>query len=151
MKNSTDYRKDARRRIKARRASLRKDLAELKGAERRTDAMARVLETLPKKIKSRANVEINIYGSYVYAIVRPAFERFTDNDTLLITDWCASNSKFEFAKRVNSGSGTWYHELKRWIGYSYYNIEFATISNIDGCELIETETTEVVKRYEVKC
>lgn len=147
----TELQKVARTLLSEQRKSLRKQMADLKGQERRTDALANLLDTLPQKIKSRSKIDWYISGSMLYVTVRPAFKRFTENDTILITDWCARQEKFDFAKEVSSSTGTWNHKLKRWIGWAYYNIEFDTIANVDGCELVEVEETIKQKRFEVKC
>ena len=53
----TEFQKQARNLLTYRRSELRKSLQALKGQERRTDAFANVLETLPKKIRSRSIVD----------------------------------------------------------------------------------------------
>jgi len=124
---------------------------DLKGNERRTDVIANLLDTLPQKIKSRSTIDWYISGHMFYVTVRPAFKRFTENDTILITDWCGRQEKFEFTKEVKSSNGTWNHKLRRWVGWSFYSIEFDTIANVDGCELVEVEETIKQKRFVVKC
>lgn len=156
----TEFQKQARLRAKKERASLRKQMEELKGVERRTDALGSFLETLPAKIKNRCEFSLNFYGTYFYVNVKPKYwpslpknkQGFTENDTLLITSWCASlNERWQFAKRVNSCEGTWYHEVYKYVGDSRYEITFNTTSNIDGCELVEVTETVEQKRFEVKC
>lgn len=141
----------ARLKIKNNRKNLRNQLNALKGLERKSDRLSAILETLPKKIHARMNIEFNYSATFMWVTVRPLYKRFTENDTMLITDWCAGLEKWRFSKNVDSSSGTWNHNLYRRIGYNSYEIEFVTTSNIDGCKLIEKEVTETRKVYEVEC
>ena len=147
----TTLKKAARNLIRAKRNNLRNEMKELRGMERRTDCVSAFLETMPQKVLGRSVIDWSIYGNTIYVSVRPMYKRFTENDTLLVTDWCGSLSeKWRFDKSLNS-DGTWYHEIKRWIGSLYVNVTFETTSNIDGCEIIESEEVTTRKVYRVKC
>ena len=152
----------AEKHLSTRREQLEKDLEDLKNNERRVKVLAAFLDNnLPAKIKSRSEITFSGYGSYVYATVAPKrYDSvskknygFTDDDTKLITAFCGEAEKWDFKKEVSNHSGVWFHKLSRWTGgfESHYEITFDTISNIDGCELVETEETRVVKTYKVKC
>ena len=143
--------KDTRKAIRFRRKSLRNEIENLKKMERRTDAIASILETLPKKISTRSDIEISFSSGFIFVQVKPKYKRFTEADTLLIVEWCAKQEKWRFTKDVDSSTGKFQLELfRRGKGFSYY-IDFNSTSNIEGCELIEKEVTETRKIYEVKC
>ena len=134
--------------------SLLDQIKELETRKRRTEALARILQSsLPKKVLNRCSVEFEGWSNYVYAVIKPKFgEHFTEHDTLLITDFCANMDKWNFDKVLNSTSGTFRHELNRRIKYSCnYGIEFRTIENLDGCEVVEETEMQEVKRFKVKC
>lgn len=156
----TEFMKAARAEARRKRQNLRNELNEMKGLERRTDALGRFIETMPNKIKRRADMSLSVYGTYCYVTVRPKHwpslpkskQGFTENDTLLITEWCAGlGERWNFRKSVNGSEGTWRHEVRKWIGNNLYEITFDTTSNIDGCELVEVTETVEQTRFEVKC
>lgn len=145
----------AEKHLSARREQLQKELDEIKGSEKRTRYLAGMLESLPQKIKGRCEISFSgCWGKYAYANISPKFgKKFTEHDTLLITDWCATREKWEFKKEASACKGYWYHKLSRWTPdyEAYYEVIFNTISNIDGCELEEVEETRIVKTFKVKC
>lgn len=155
MQNYIDFTAAAKNTLDKRRDELFKELEQLKNDRRRAAVMASLLETLPKKLRSRVNPKFYFSGTFISATIRPLNgDGFTEHDTLLITDWCAQQDRWKFTKLVNPTTGTWRHELERWTdgkNWARYCIEFETTGNIDGCELIEEEVTETRKRYSVKC
>ena len=140
--------------VAKRREQLEKELNEMNEVSRRVKGLAGIINTLPKKVLNGCNLRFYGYGRYTSVDVRPKYnERFTEHDTILITEWCVSQDKWEFKKEPD-GIGGFKHCLSRiGCGYRYgrYEIEFDSIDNVDGCELIEVTETREVTTYKVKC
>jgi len=136
--------------------TMLEDIREIRNAEPRMKALDKLLRTLPKKIQNRCTVSLYGHGSYISADIRPKW-KFTDHDTILITQWCAEQEKFEFSKDVSSYDGDMSLELYRRVWSRHYDrrasytIKFHATANVDGCKLVEKVVTREVKTYEIQC
>jgi len=142
-------------RTEAMRKNCLDQIAAMPKLQRRQEALAGFIMTIPKKVLNRSEIVINGNGNWVDATLRSKFGKFTEHDTMLITAWCGSlKDAYRFTKDVDYAGG-WIHNIHRtaggWRDRMYYDVTFQGTSDIDGCELEEVIETREVKCFKVKC